>query len=77
MNGKQVIVVGAASGIAAATPAELERRGARVVCLNIDTERTGLIVCDVHNQYSVDRAAAEALASLGGAPVRSRTSRSM
>lgn len=66
MNGKRIIVTGAASGIAAATLAELERRGARVVGLDIATERAGLIACDVRDQESVDRAVAEAIARLGG-----------
>jgi NAD(P)-dependent dehydrogenase (short-subunit alcohol dehydrogenase family) len=66
MTEKRIIVTGAASGIAAATMAELERRGARVVGLDIAAEVNDLIACDVRDQESVDRAVADAIARLGG-----------
>ena len=65
MNGKRIVINGAASGIAAATMTALQRRGARVVGLDI-TEQGELIACDVRDQESVDRAVAEALERLGG-----------
>ncbi len=39
MSTKRVIITGAASGIAAETMAELERRGARVVGLDVNGDR--------------------------------------
>jgi NAD(P)-dependent dehydrogenase (short-subunit alcohol dehydrogenase family) len=66
MSGTRIIITGAASGIAAATVAELERRGASVIGLDVNAERDGLIACDVRDQESVDRAVAEAIERLGG-----------
>jgi NAD(P)-dependent dehydrogenase (short-subunit alcohol dehydrogenase family) len=65
MNAKRIVITGAASGIAEATMAELQRQGAHVVGLDI-TARPGLIGCDVRDQASVDRAVAVAIAQLGG-----------
>lgn len=69
MTAKRVIITGAASGIGAATLAELQRRGARVIGLDIDAGRDGLIACDVRDQASVDDAVREATARLGGLDV--------
>jgi NAD(P)-dependent dehydrogenase (short-subunit alcohol dehydrogenase family) len=66
MSGKRIVITGAASGIGEATMAELERRGARVMGLDLVAEREELIECDVRDQQSVDRAVAEAIARLGG-----------
>lgn len=65
----RVIITGAASGIGAATLAELERRGARVIGLDINAEQDYLIACDVRDQVSVDHAVREAIARLGGLDV--------
>lgn len=66
---KRVIVTGAASGIGAAAVAELRRRGARVVGLDLHADGDGLIACDVRDQESVDRAVGEAIDRLGGLDV--------
>jgi NAD(P)-dependent dehydrogenase (short-subunit alcohol dehydrogenase family) len=66
-TGGRIVITGAASGIAQATMAELERRGARVVGLDLNAEEGGeLIACDIRGQQSVDRAVAEAIERLGG-----------
>ncbi len=65
----RVIVTGAASGIGAATMAGLERRGARVIGLDLNAEQDALIACDVREQASVDRAVNEAITRLGGLDV--------
>jgi len=63
---KRIVITGAASGIAQATLAELQRRGARAVGLDLHAEEGGeLIACDVRNQESVDRAVAAAIERLG------------
>lgn len=61
----RVLITGAASGIGAATAAELRARGARVAGLDV-TAGEGLIECDVRDQASVDRAVGEAIDRLGG-----------
>ena len=62
---KRVIVTGAASGIGAATVAELRRRGDEVVGLDLNV--TGdLIACDVTDSGAVETAVASALERLGG-----------
>jgi NAD(P)-dependent dehydrogenase (short-subunit alcohol dehydrogenase family) len=61
----RVIVTGAASGIGAATAAELRRRGAEVVGLDLRAEGD-VVECDVTDQGSVDAAVAGAVARLGG-----------
>jgi NAD(P)-dependent dehydrogenase (short-subunit alcohol dehydrogenase family) len=69
MSGRRVIITGGASGIGAATLAELGRRGARVIGLDVNAEGDELIACDVRDQASVDRAVADAVARLGGLDV--------
>ncbi len=69
MSAKRIIITGAASGIGAATKAELERRGASVAGLDLNAAQEGLIACDVRDQASVDRAVSEAGERLGGLDV--------
>lgn len=69
VSARRIIITGAASGIAAATKAELERRGAQVVGLDLNEQPDGLIACDVCDQASVDQAVHEATARLGGVDV--------
>jgi NAD(P)-dependent dehydrogenase (short-subunit alcohol dehydrogenase family) len=61
----RVIVTGAAGGIGSATTAELRRRGADVVGLDV-VVADGVVACDVRDQASVDAAVAEAIERLGG-----------
>ena len=65
----RVAITGAASGIGAATAAELRRRGARVVGLDVRAEGEDVIACDVSDQESVERGVAEAIERLGGLDV--------
>lgn len=62
---KRVIITGAASGIGEATARALRERGAQVVGLDLKGE-DDLIVCDVRDQESVDKAIAAAVERLGG-----------
>ena len=55
MSGKRIIITGAASGIAAATMAELRARGARVSVWTSKRRVTDMLACDVRDQGSVDR----------------------
>jgi NAD(P)-dependent dehydrogenase (short-subunit alcohol dehydrogenase family) len=64
----RVIITGAASGIGAAAAAELRRRGATVVGLDVNPGGDD-IACDVRDQAAVDRAVAEAVERLGGLDV--------
>lgn len=67
---KRVLITGAAGGIGAATIAELRRRGARVVGLDLHAGGNGdPIECDVRDQDAVDRAVALAVERLGGLDV--------
>ena len=66
MSIKRVVITGAASGIGAATAAELRSRGARVVGLDVRPAGEDVIECDVRDQASVDRGVAEAIERLGG-----------
>jgi NAD(P)-dependent dehydrogenase (short-subunit alcohol dehydrogenase family) len=65
---KRVLITGAASGIGAATMAELRSRGAEVVGLDLNAG-DGLIACDVRDQASVDSAVRDAIERLGGLDV--------
>jgi NAD(P)-dependent dehydrogenase (short-subunit alcohol dehydrogenase family) len=53
----------------AATLAELGRRGADVVGLDVNAAQNGLVACDVRDQASVDDAVREAITQLGGLDV--------
>jgi NAD(P)-dependent dehydrogenase (short-subunit alcohol dehydrogenase family) len=69
MSASRIILTGAASGIGAATKAELERRGALVVGLDVNAGEPEIIACDVRDQASVDAAVAAAVERLGGLDV--------
>ena len=62
----RVLVTGAAGGIGTAAVAELRRKGAMVVGLDLVGAD---IACDVRDQASVDRAVTEAVEHLGGLDV--------
>jgi NAD(P)-dependent dehydrogenase (short-subunit alcohol dehydrogenase family) len=62
----RVIITGASGGIGTAATAELRRRGARVVGLDLHASGDDVIACDVRDQASVDGAVAEAISRLGG-----------
>lgn len=64
----RVLITGAASGIGAAAAAEMRRRGARVMGLDIHPGED-VIACDVRDQAAVDAAVAEAIERLGGLDV--------
>lgn len=68
MTGRRVLITGASSGIGAAALAELVRRRAEVVGLDINAAGE-LIRADVRDQESVNAAVAEALERLGGLDV--------
>jgi NAD(P)-dependent dehydrogenase (short-subunit alcohol dehydrogenase family) len=65
---KRVIVTGAASGIGAASVAELRRRGSQVVGLDLNPS-DDVLACDVGDQASVDAAVGQAVERLGGLDV--------
>jgi NAD(P)-dependent dehydrogenase (short-subunit alcohol dehydrogenase family) len=62
----RIVVTGASGGIGSAAVAELRRRGARVVGLDL---RGADVECDVRDQSSVDSAVADAIERLGGLDV--------
>jgi NAD(P)-dependent dehydrogenase (short-subunit alcohol dehydrogenase family) len=65
-----VIITGASGGIGGASAAELRRRGARVIGLDLVADPANdVLACDVRDQASVDAAVAEAIARLGGLDV--------
>jgi NAD(P)-dependent dehydrogenase (short-subunit alcohol dehydrogenase family) len=66
---KRVVITGAASGIGAATAAELRSRGAQVIGLDLNASDPDIVACDVRDQESVDRGVAEAIDRLGGLDV--------
>jgi NAD(P)-dependent dehydrogenase (short-subunit alcohol dehydrogenase family) len=66
---KRVLITGAASGIGAATAAELRRRGAAVVGLDLNAAGPDILECDVRDQESIEGAVAEAIERLGGLDV--------
>jgi NAD(P)-dependent dehydrogenase (short-subunit alcohol dehydrogenase family) len=61
----RVLVTGAASGIGAATVAELRQRGAAVIGLDLEPAE-GIVGADVTDQGAVDTAVAAAVERLGG-----------
>ena len=69
MSAKKIIITGAASGIGAATKADLEARGAEVIGLDKNAIDDSIIECDVRDQASVDAAVAAAVERLGGLDV--------
>ena len=64
----RVLLTGAAGGIGSAAAAELRKRGAQVVGLDLEPG-DDIIACDVRDQASVDGAVAEAIERLGGLDV--------
>jgi NAD(P)-dependent dehydrogenase (short-subunit alcohol dehydrogenase family) len=64
----RVLITGAAGGIGAAADAELPRRGAQVVGLDL-TPGEDILECDVRDQRSVDAAIRSAVDRLGGLDV--------
>jgi NAD(P)-dependent dehydrogenase (short-subunit alcohol dehydrogenase family) len=64
----RVLLTGAAGGIGTATAAELRRRGAQVVGLDLH-DGPDVIACDVRDQAAVDRAVRTAIERLGGLDV--------
>ena len=64
----RVLLTGAAGGIGSAAAAELRKRGAQVVGLDLEPGDE-IIACDVRDQTSVDGAVAEAIERLGGLDV--------
>jgi len=62
---ERVLITGAASGIGAATAADLRGKGAEVVGLDL-AAADGILACDVTDQASVDSAVAAAIEQLGG-----------
>jgi len=65
----RIVITGAASGIGAATIPSLRKRGAQVVGLDVNAGGEDVLVCDVRDQASVDRAVEEAIERLGGLDV--------
>jgi NAD(P)-dependent dehydrogenase (short-subunit alcohol dehydrogenase family) len=68
MSGR-VLITGAAGGIGTAATAELRRRGATVIGLDLHASGDDVIACDVRDQASVGAAVAEAIERLGGLDV--------
>lgn len=66
---KRVLITGAAGGIGAAAMAELRRRGAQVIGLDLRGDGEDILSCDIRDQAAVDRAVADAIARLGGLDV--------
>lgn len=65
----RVLVTGAASGIGEASVAELRRRGAEVIGLDLKSKGEDILECDVRDQDSVEGAVAAAIKRLGGLDV--------
>lgn len=68
LAGKRIIVTGASGAFGTAVSAELRRRGASVVGLDL-AAGDGVIACDVTDDASVRTAVAEAVERLGGLDV--------
>src|SRR5687768_8015496 len=83
LDGRVVLVTGAARGIGAETARRLAARGARLALVGLEPERLAALhrelggdgvrhahfVCDVTDQPSLDRAVAGAVAALGAIDV--------
>jgi NAD(P)-dependent dehydrogenase (short-subunit alcohol dehydrogenase family) len=79
MNGKRVLITGAARGLGALLARRLHERGARVALLGLEPELLQQVAagcgdapwfeCDVANRDQVDAAVASAVAALGGLDV--------
>jgi NAD(P)-dependent dehydrogenase (short-subunit alcohol dehydrogenase family) len=79
VNGKRVLITGAARGIGALTARRLHERGARVALLGLEPELLEEVAascggapwfeCDVADRDAVDAAVAGAVAALGGLDV--------
>lgn len=79
LEGRRVLITGAARGIGALTARRLHERGARVALLGLEPERLAEVaagcgdapwfVCDVADRAQVDAVVAEAVAALGGLDV--------
>ena len=79
MNGKRVLITGAARGIGALLARRLHERGARVALLGLEPEQLREVAaacgdapwfeCDVANRDQVDAAVASAVGELGGVDV--------
>ncbi len=79
LQGRRVLITGAARGIGALTARRLHERGARVALLGLEPEGLAAVAadcgdapwfeCDVAERAQVDEAVAEAVARLGGVDV--------
>ncbi len=79
LNGRRVLITGAARGIGAATAKRLHSRGARVALMGIEPEQLAEVAaacgdapwfeCDVRDREQVDTAVASAVSDLGGLDV--------
>ncbi len=71
LNGKRVLITGAANGIGYATATMFANAGARVIGLDIDTSREAMRIlrCDLSQEADIVGAVAAAVQELGGIDV--------